>query len=203
MSAHPFSLLFYGLAALALVLAVRILRHPEQHGADYARIGLGLLAVLQVMAFLGAFSIGLFLALAALLIGVMVTVTAGSHRRELGLLTLSAAAIAGWWTPLVVVLRVAVLFGYATAVLYSLYRLIQVLRQGGDPAASHWGVVLAGLLGMISLLALPEGAYGLIALPVLALLVALWLAIASPRWRITAVILAAANALLIWGLALA
>lgn len=203
MSTHPFSLLFYGLAALALILAFRILRHPEQRGADYAQLGLGLLAVLQVMAFLGAFSIGLFIALAALLIGVVVTFTAGSHRRELGLLTLSAAAIAGWWTPLVVVLRVAVLLGYAAAALFSLYRLIQILRQGGDPAQSSWGVALAGLLGMLSLLALPEGTYGLIVLPILALLVALWLAIASPGWRIAAVILSAANALLIWGLALA
>lgn len=203
MAFHPFSILFYGLALLALLLAFRVLRHPEQRGAEFAQVGIGLLAVLQVMAFLGAFSIGLFIALAALGVGVVLTLTAGSHRRELGLLTLSAAAMAGWWTPLVVVLRLGLLLGYALAALYSLYQLISLVRRGGDPAGSSWSAVLAGLLGMLSLLALPEGTYGLIALPILALLVALWLAIAAPRWRTTALILAAANSLLIWGLTLA
>lgn len=203
MSLHPLSILFYGLGLLALVLAIRVLSHPSQQGGDYAQLGIGLMATLQVMAFLGAFSIGLFIALAALAIGVVLTLTAGSHRRELGLISLSAAAIAGWWTPLVVLLRVGLVLAYALAVVYSLYRLIDTRRRGGDAVGSSWSAVLAGLLGMLSLLALPEGAYGLIVLPILATLVALWLAVTSPRWRVTGALLAAANALLIWGLALA
>lgn len=203
MSPHPLTILFYGLALLALILLLLLLRSRERGGTVYAQLGLGLLASLQFMAFLGAFSIGFYLAIAALAFGLVLTTSAQSHRRELGLMTLSAAAMVGFWSPLVPYLRVSLMLGYALAALYSLYRLIAGTRPGRASEQGKWSILVAGLLFMLSLLALPEGSSGLILLPALALTASVVTAIGAPRWRIQGAIIGAASALLLWGLILA
>lgn len=203
MPVHPLTVLFYGLALLAVILLLLLLWYRERGGTTFAQQGLGLLASLQFMAFLGAFSIGLYLAIAALAIGLALSASAQSHRRELGLMTLSASAMVGFWSPLVVYLRVGLMIGYALAVLFSLYQLIAGPRREAEADPGQWSIIVSGLLCMLSLLALPEGSSGLILLPGLALTASLITALAAPHWRVQGAVIAAASALMFWGLILA
>jgi len=196
---HPLSLLFYGLAAMAAAAIVFVARvFHERTRPAFGLAGLALLTSLPAMAFLGAFSIGGWIALVSIPLAVALPLLAGSYRRPLAALAAVNLAVAGFWTPAAGVLRPALAASLSLAAAYAAWRVLAIARD--RQPVDGWLVALPACLAGLTVLLLAGSWSLLVLLPTAAALLAAGLAVWNRRYRPVLLGLLAIDLLLIWGL---
>jgi hypothetical protein len=195
---QPLMLLFYGLALICLGALVQLARNSRRRqSTSYSLTALTWLGCLDVMAFLGGFSIGPLLILIASPVAIVLALSVHTHRRPVGLLALATLLLAsGMWTTAFGIVRQILTLGLALGALVAVLQLSRTWRSRGSGLFAGWGITLCSCLGGLSLLlgSTPGGPWS--AVPLLAAGLGLGLALAARRFRTALVLIALANLLL-------
>lgn len=195
---HPLTILFYGLALVCLGALIQLVRTSHHRQSTYYSLAaLTLLGCLDVMAFLGGFSIGPLLILVASPVAIALGLSVRTHRRPVGLLALATLLLAvGMWTAAFGVVRQILTLGLALGALVAVVQLTRTWRSHGSGSFGSWGITLCSCLGGLSLLlgSTPGGPWG--SVPLLAAGLGLGLALAVRRFRLPLLLIALANLLL-------
>jgi hypothetical protein len=196
---HPLSLLFYGLIVLASASIVVLVHFALERGRPiFGQAGLALLASLPALAFLGAFSIGGWIALASLPFAIGLPLLSGSYRRPLAALAAINLAVAGFWTQAAIVLRPALATGLTLAGLYAAWRVVGA--ASGRRPADGWLLALPACLGGLALLLVAASWPWLYWLPAAAAILTAGLALWQTRYRLALLGLLGVHLLLAWSL---
>ena len=195
---QPLTLLFYGLALVAIGALVQLVRSSRRREtAAFPLAVLTLLACLDAMAFLGGFSIGPLLVLVASVLAVVFAAMVRSYRVQVGLVSLATLLLAaGMWTGTLATVRPILGIGLVSAAVVAMVQLGRRLTQRGVGAFGGWGVTLTGCLGGLSLLlgSTPGSLWSRLPMP--AAVLGLGLALVSKRYRPPLLLVALANVLL-------
>jgi hypothetical protein len=199
---HPLTVLFYGLALGVLAALLQLVRWSRHRESDsYSLAALSLLGCLDVMSFLGGFSIGPFLILVAAALAIILALSVRTHRRPVGLLALTTILLAiGMWTEAFAVVRQILALGLGLGALVAVIQLARTWPSRGASEFGGWGITLCACLGGVSLLLglTAGGLWG--AVPILAAGLGLALALVSRRDRAALLFIAVASLLLGFGL---
>jgi hypothetical protein len=195
---HPLTLLFYGLGLTALGALFELLRWSRRRRSDsYSLAALTLLGCLDVMGFLGGFSIGPLLLVVASAVAILVFLSVHSYRRPVGLLALATLLLAlAMWTGAFAVIRQVLTLGLALGALVALLQLSRIWRAWRSLPFGDWALTLCACLGGLSLLVGSTAGGSWAIVPLIAAGLGLGLAVASRRRRIALLVMAAANLLL-------
>jgi hypothetical protein len=195
---HPLTLLFYGLAIVAIAALIELLRWSRRRQAvAYSLAALTFLGCLDVMGFLGGFSVGPLLLLIASALAIFLALSVHTHRHPVGLLALATLLLAvGMWTGAFAVVRQILSLGLGLGAWVAVLQLGRTWRSRGSGSFAGWGIALCSSLGGLSLLlgSTPGGVWGVVALATAGL--AAGLALFSRRFRVALLLVALANLLL-------
>ncbi len=195
---HPLTLLFYGLALVAITALIGLLRWSRhRQSAAYALAGLTLLSCVNVMSYLGGFSIGPLLILVSAPVAVVLALTVHTHRRPVRLLAVTTLLMAlGMWTAAFDVVQQFLTLGLALGVLVSMLQLGRTWRVRGTGSFTGWGITLCACVGGLSLLVGSSSGGLWSVVPLVAAGLGVGLALLSSRHRVALLMVAAANLLM-------
>jgi hypothetical protein len=195
---HPLTLLFYGLALTSVAALIELMRSSRRpSSASYSLAAATLLGCLDVMGFLGGFSVGPFLMLIASALAIILALSVHTYRRPVGFLALATLLLAvGMWSGAFAVVGQILSLGLGLGALVAVFQLGRTWRSRRSGSFGGWGITLCSCLGGLSLLlgSTPGGVWSVI--PLFAAGLALALALLSPRFRLALLLVALATLLL-------
>jgi hypothetical protein len=196
---HPAAVLFYGLALGAAASIASLAAHARRRDDPaFGQAAVALVGCLDTMSYLGGFSIGPVLILAAAPISIGLVGLARRHRSQTAVMALLSVTLAlGMWTGQFPIAAGAIRAGLAVGIAASLGELVRRRRNRSDHAFGAWGAALVACLGGLSLtLGYPGLWPGSLWLAWAGVVVGLAFALLTPRARYVLLLLAAADLLL-------